>query len=100
MQNGSSSGSAGQCFNPAFVHSVAVSEEGILGGLYKVCAVARGDGAVDVVDLEYELAPAKSKGPPRAAISKMSSKGAELGDGSCNQSQAKRIHLDYTMGGH
>ncbi|CAD6341629.1 unnamed protein product [Miscanthus lutarioriparius] len=34
-QNGSSSGSAGQCFNPAFVHSVAVSEEGILGGLYK-----------------------------------------------------------------
>ena len=100
MQNGNSSGSAGQCFNPAFVHSVAVSEEGILGGLYKVCAVARGDGAVDVIDLEYELAPAKSKGPPRAAISKMSSKGAELGDGSCNQSQAKRIHLDYTMGGH
>lgn len=100
MQNGSSSGSAGQCFNPAFVHSVAVSEEGILGGLYKVCAVARGDGAVDVVDLEYELAPAKSKGPPRAAILTTRSKGAELGDGSCNQSRAKRIHLDYTMGGH
>ncbi|ONM28868.1 Transducin/WD40 repeat-like superfamily protein [Zea mays] len=96
----SSSGSAGQCFNPAFVHSVAVSEEGILGGLYKVCAVARGDGAVDVVDLEYELAPAKSKGPPRAAILTTRSKGAELGDGSCNQSRAKRIHLDYTMGGH
>ncbi|CAD6239831.1 unnamed protein product [Miscanthus lutarioriparius] len=35
LQNGSSSGSAGQCFNPAFVHSVEVSEEGILGGLYK-----------------------------------------------------------------
>uniref|UniRef100_A0A804MYA9 Transducin/WD40 repeat-like superfamily protein n=1 Tax=Zea mays TaxID=4577 RepID=A0A804MYA9_MAIZE len=100
LQNGSSSGSAGQCFNPAFVHSVAVSEEGILGGLYKVCAVARGDGAVDVVDLEYELAPAKSKGPPRAAILTTRSKGAELGDGSCNQSRAKRIHLDYTMGGH
>lgn len=100
LQNGSSSGSAGQCFNPAFVHSVAVSEEDILGGLYKVCAVARGDGAVDVVDLEYELAPAKSKGPPRAAILTTRSKGAELGDGSCNQSRAKRIHLDYTMGGH
>ncbi|PWZ32587.1 WD repeat-containing protein 53 [Zea mays] len=77
-----------------------VSEEDILGGLYKVCAVARGDGAVDVVDLEYELAPAKSKGPPRAAILTTRSKGAELGDGSCNQSRAKRIHLDYTMGGH
>ncbi|OEL29454.1 hypothetical protein BAE44_0009527 [Dichanthelium oligosanthes] len=100
LQNGSSSGSTGQCFNPAFVHSIAVSEEGILGGLYKVCAVARGDGAVDVVDLEYELAPAKSKGPPRTATSAMSSKRTELGDGSINQSQLKRIHLDYTMGGH
>ncbi|KAF8663300.1 hypothetical protein HU200_055912 [Digitaria exilis] len=100
LQNGSSSGSTGQCFNPAFVHSVAVSEEGILGGLYKVCAVARGDGAVDVVDLEYELAPARSKGPPRATTSTVSSKGTELGDGRSNQIQVKRIHLDYTMGGH
>ncbi|XP_047058390.1 WD repeat-containing protein 53 isoform X1 [Lolium rigidum] len=100
LQNGSSSGSAGQCFNPAFVHSVAVSEEGILGGLYKVCAAARGDGAVDVIDLEYELAPAKSKGPSRAGASTMSSKRTDLGDGSSNQSQGKRIHIDYTMGGH
>ena len=100
MQNGSSSGSAGQCFNPAFVHSLAVSEEGILGGLYKVCAVARGDGAVDVVDLEYELAPAKSKGPPRTATSTISSKRTEPGDGSSNQGQVKRIHLDFTLGGH
>ncbi|KQK03231.1 WD repeat-containing protein 53 [Brachypodium distachyon] len=97
MQNRSSSASAGQCLNPAFIHSVAVSEE---GGLYKVCAVARGDGAVDVVDLEYELAPAKSKGPSRAGGSAMSSKGTDLGNGSSNQSQQKRILLDYTMGGH
>ncbi|KAM0921216.1 hypothetical protein ACQ4PT_007098 [Festuca glaucescens] len=100
LQNGSSSGSAGQCFNPAFVHSIAVSEEGILGGLYKVCAVARGDGAVDVIDLEYELGPAKSKGPSRAGASTMSSKRTDLGNGSSNQSQGKRIHIDYTMGGH
>ncbi|KAG2594990.1 hypothetical protein PVAP13_5KG035300 [Panicum virgatum] len=100
LQNGSSSGSAGQCLNPAFVHSLAVSEEGILGGLYKVCAVARGDGAVDVVDLEYELAPSKSKGPPRLATSTMSSKRTEPGDGSSNQCQVERIHLDFTMGGH
>ncbi|XP_039808986.1 WD repeat-containing protein 53-like isoform X2 [Panicum virgatum] len=77
-----------------------VSEEGILGGLYKVCAVARGDGAVDVVDLEYELAPAKSKGPPRTATSTMSSKRTEPGDESSNQGQVKRIHLDFTLGGH
>ncbi|KAL6838795.1 hypothetical protein ACP4OV_031509 [Aristida adscensionis] len=100
LQNGSSSSSAGQCFNPAFVHTVAVSEEGILGGLYKVCAVARGDGAVDVVDLEYELALAKSKGPSRATSSTMNPKGTGFGDGSSNQSHVKRIHLDYTMGGH
>uniref|UniRef100_A0A0D3EKW2 Uncharacterized protein n=1 Tax=Oryza barthii TaxID=65489 RepID=A0A0D3EKW2_9ORYZ len=97
MQNGSS---GGQCFNPPFVHSIAVSEEGILGGSYKVCAVARGDGAVDVVDLEYELAPAKSKGLPRMADLSLSSKRTDIGDGCGSQSQGKRIHLDYTVGGH
>uniref|UniRef100_A0A0E0FI97 Uncharacterized protein n=1 Tax=Oryza nivara TaxID=4536 RepID=A0A0E0FI97_ORYNI len=76
----------------------AVSEEGILGGSYKVCAVARGDGAVDVVDLEYELAPAKSKGLPRMADLSLSSKGTDIGDGCGSQSQGKRIHLDYTVG--
>ncbi|KAK3163358.1 hypothetical protein QOZ80_1AG0002580 [Eleusine coracana subsp. coracana] len=100
FQNGSSSSSAGQCFNPAFVHSVAVSEESTLGGLHKVCAVARGDGAVDVVDLEYELASVKSKGHSRAAGSGMGSKGTDHGDGSSNHSQVKRIHLDYAIGGH
>ncbi|XP_040379286.1 sperm-associated antigen 16 protein isoform X2 [Oryza brachyantha] len=98
MQNGSSG--TGQCFNPPFVHSIAVSEEGILGGLYKVCAVARGDGAVDVVNLEYELAPAKSKGLPRMADLSLSSKRTDIGDGCASQSQGKRIHLDYTVGGH
>jgi WD repeat-containing protein 53 len=100
LQNGSSSSTAGQCFKPAFVHSVAVSEEDFLGGLHKVCAVARGDGAVDVVDLEYELAPAKSKGHSRTAGSTVGSKGTDPVDGSSNQSQVKRIHLDYAMGGH
>ncbi|KAK3159791.1 hypothetical protein QOZ80_1BG0051140 [Eleusine coracana subsp. coracana] len=100
LQNGSSSSSAGQCFNPAFVHSVAVSEESTLGGLHKVCAVARGDGAVDVVDLEYELASVKSKGHSRAAGSTMGSKGTDHGDGKSNHSHVKRIHLDYAMSGH
>jgi WD40 repeat protein len=71
-----------------------------LGGSYKVCAVARGDGAVDVVDLEYELAPAKSKGLPRMADLSLSSKRTDLGDGCGSQSQGNRIHLDYTVGGH
>ncbi|KAF2948983.1 hypothetical protein DAI22_01g074000 [Oryza sativa Japonica Group] len=95
MLNGSS---GEQCSNPPFVHSIAVSEEGILGGSYKVCAVARGDGAVDVVDLEYELAPAKSKGLPRMADLSLSSKSTDIGDGCGSQSQGKRIHLDYTVG--
>jgi WD repeat-containing protein 53 len=56
LQNDSSSSSAGQCFNPAFVHTIAVSED-VFGGLHKGSAVTRGDGAVDVVDLEYELPP-------------------------------------------
>jgi hypothetical protein len=40
---------------------LAVPEEAILGGLYKVCAVATGHGAVNVVDLEYERLLAHNK---------------------------------------
>ena len=38
----------------------------------------KGDGVVDVVDIDYELAPAKSKEPPRAAISTLVQKELNL----------------------
>ncbi|KAF5949249.1 hypothetical protein HYC85_011242 [Camellia sinensis] len=54
-------GSAGQCLNPAFVHAIAVPEVDMVDRLGKVCVVARGDGVVDVIDIESELAVIKSK---------------------------------------
>ncbi|XP_020097558.1 WD repeat-containing protein 53 [Ananas comosus] len=100
MDNNVSPGNAGQCFNPAFVHSVAVPGVDMLSGLYKVCAVARGDGVVDVIDLESELAPKKSKS---SVGSQLRSKRSDIPDANSHptgQSRGKRLHLDYTLGGH
>ena len=54
-------GSAGQCLNPAFVHSIAVPEVDIVDKVGKVCVVARGDGVVEVSDIESELDAINSK---------------------------------------
>ncbi|XP_078164323.1 transducin/WD40 repeat-like superfamily protein [Carex rostrata] len=81
----------GQCLNPAFVHSIAVPQtDKILGASYKICAVARGDGIVDVIDLESELRP----------LTKPRSKNGVGQSANCNESGEKRIHLDYSLGGH
>lgn len=81
----------GQCLNPAFVHSMAVPHtDKILGASYKICAVARGDGIVDVINLESELRP----------LTKSRSKNGEGRSANCHESGEKRIHLDYSSGGH
>ncbi|KAJ3702225.1 hypothetical protein LUZ61_005930 [Rhynchospora tenuis] len=81
----------GQSLNPAFVHSIAVPQtDKILGTSYKICAVARGDGVVDVLDLESEL---------RAITKPRSNKGGGQSANS-HESGEKRIHLDYSSGGH
>ncbi|XP_013606507.1 PREDICTED: WD repeat-containing protein 53 isoform X1 [Brassica oleracea var. oleracea] len=82
-----SSDNSGQCLNPAFVHSIAVPEMDMVGKLDKICAVARGDGIVDLINIESEL----------------SRKGASKGCGSSSSSRnnvAKRVCLDYSVGGH
>ena len=56
-----SSGIAGRCVNPAFVHAIAIPEVDMLDKLDKICAVARGDGAIDVINIETEMAATKSK---------------------------------------
>ncbi|KAI8023070.1 WD repeat-containing protein 53 [Camellia lanceoleosa] len=53
-------GSAGQCLNPAFVHAITIPEVDMVDRLGKVCVVARGDGVVDVIDIESELAVIKA----------------------------------------
>ncbi|CAD5187920.1 unnamed protein product [Musa acuminata subsp. malaccensis] len=94
-------GNAGQCFNPAFVHSIAVPEVDMLPGLNKVCAAARGDGVIDVIDLEVELANTKSKSSSIAKGSQPRSRKADAQSAkTMGQVLRKRTRLDYSLGGH
>ncbi|WOL09111.1 WD repeat-containing protein 53 [Canna indica] len=96
-----SNGNAGQCFNPAFVHSIAVPEVDMLCGSTKVCAVARGDGVVDVIDLEAELATPKPKSSSLTKGSQLKSrKGSAYAANTHTADQRKRMQLDYKLGGH
>ncbi|KAK9093009.1 hypothetical protein Syun_027920 [Stephania yunnanensis] len=95
-----SQSNAGQCFNPAFVHALAVPEVDMLDNSGKVCSVARGDGIVDVINVELELAAVKSKGPVKpqkrlesAAVNKLNAGSAPHAD-----IKEKRIRLDYSLG--
>lgn len=88
-----------QCLNPAFVHAIAVPEIDMLDKSDKVCVVARGDGAVDVINIEAELDSVRSKGsakPRKGSQSKSKDTDLETPD----QNGRKRLHLDYSSGGH
>lgn len=97
-----SCGNVGQCLNPAFVHSIAVPEMDMLPGLDKTCAVARGDGVVDVIDLESKLATMKSKNLSRSKNFQSTSKKSDVqaANHAIGQNLGKRIQLDYSLGGH
>lgn len=99
MENSSS---AGQCLNPAFVHAIAVPEVDMLEKSGKICVVARGDGVVDVINIESELAAAQSKASLKTQKgSKSRSKGSvSTVAETLNQNGRRRLHLDYSLGGH
>ncbi|KAF2309561.1 hypothetical protein GH714_003822 [Hevea brasiliensis] len=89
--------SMAQCFNPAFVHAIAVPDADMLDKSGNVCIVGRGDGAVDVINIESELAATRSKSTTKAHEgSQSTSKGSITTPGT----EGKRLHLDYTLGGH
>uniref|UniRef100_A0A1D1XJ43 WD repeat-containing protein 53 n=1 Tax=Anthurium amnicola TaxID=1678845 RepID=A0A1D1XJ43_9ARAE len=88
---------SGQCFNPPFVHSIAISEADAVTGLDKVCAVARGDGMVEVIDIESELIHKKSlsSSQHQRGLARTNEKGCING-----QRRQRRLQLDYGFGGH
>ncbi|CAA7402380.1 unnamed protein product [Spirodela intermedia] len=88
----------GQCFNPPFVHSIAISEAEIGTGLEKIGAIARGDGVVEVIDIESDFVPSKSKStsmPRGGSQTRLKEKAS-----SSSQDQPKSLQLDYRLGGH
>lgn len=93
----------GQCYNPAFVHAIAVPDVDMLDKTDKICAVARGDGVVDVLNIESELSTTRSKNSIEAqkgsqSIPKNNTLAGEME--TLNLNGGKRLHLDYSLGGH
>ncbi|CAN4082215.1 unnamed protein product [Withania somnifera] len=95
-------GNTGQCLNPAFVHALAVPKVDVVNKFVKICAVARGDGVVSVINVESEFNTVKSKSA--AKPKKVSKSPPKFGNSSAdpeieNQSGGD-LHLDHSMGGH
>lgn len=98
-----SSCTTGQSFNPAFVHALAVPEADMLDKLDKLCVVARGDGVVDVINIDLELAAVKSKSstkPRKGSQSRLKDSSPSADVGNLDQNRKQRLHLDYSLGGH
>ncbi|KAA3482056.1 WD repeat-containing protein 53 [Gossypium australe] len=94
MRSGSN---AGQCLNPAFVHSVKVPDVDMLDKIGKICVVARGDGVIDVINTESELTATKPKCSTKSRKGTQS-KGSD--GGVPDENGRKWLHLDYSLGGH
>nr|AAT64027.1 putative G-protein beta [Gossypium hirsutum] len=94
MHSGSN---AGQCLNPAFVHSVKVPDVDMLDKIGKICVVARGDGVIDVINTESELTATKPKSSTKSRKGTQS-KGSD--GGVPDENGRKWLHLDYSLGGH
>lgn len=89
--------SGGQCLNPAFVHAIAVPEIEMVDKLGKVCVVAKGDGAVEVIDTEADFVTS-SKHPRKNDI-----KSNNASSSTCIQTRdgsGRNKCFDYTLGGH
>lgn len=91
----------GQCLNPAFVHALALPEADMVDKLGKVCVVARGDGVVDILNIESELNSCKSKSSTKAKKGSQASKATDSSTGSGLDIQnGGSLRLDHTLGGH
>lgn len=72
----------------------------MLDKLGKACAVARGDGIVSLINIESELAAVKSKGVAKPLKSLQGSSRNAASAPGVETNEGKRLHLDYTLGGH
>ncbi|KDO77901.1 hypothetical protein CISIN_1g017194mg [Citrus sinensis] len=96
-------GNAGQCYNPAFVHAIAIPDADMLDKTNKICVVAKGDGVVDVINIESELNISRSKSTTKPLKGSQSTSKVNIRDAEMeilDQSGGKRLHLDYSVGGH
>ncbi|KAL0352953.1 UNVERIFIED_CONTAM: WD repeat-containing protein 53 [Sesamum angustifolium] len=97
-----SGGDSGQCCNPAFVHALVVPDLDIVDKVGKVCVVARGDGVVNIINIESELAALKSKMSTKPKLgSKSNPKShSSAADSESTDQNDRNLRLDYSVGGH
>ncbi|CAI9087234.1 OLC1v1021258C1 [Oldenlandia corymbosa var. corymbosa] len=100
MPDMTNTGDSGQCLNPAFVHSLAVPDIDVVDKVGKICAVARGDGAVNVLNIELELAAIKSKTSSKTKKVTKSVSDSSISPGPLHVGSRKKLHLEHSMGGH
>lgn len=97
------SGQRSQTYNPPFVHSIALPESDTTDKIGKICTIARGDGFVSVLDLESELATLNSKSTSKlrkGSKPKPKTSAAPADTNTSEHTVGKRLHLDYSLGGH
>ncbi|KAJ8545409.1 hypothetical protein K7X08_017992 [Anisodus acutangulus] len=95
-------GNTGQRLNPAFVHALAVSEVDVVDKFVKICAVAKGDGVVSVLNDESELNTVKSKSSakPKKGSKSAPKVGGSSADPEIGNQNGGDLHLDHSLGGH
>ncbi|KAM3284894.1 WD repeat-containing protein 53 isoform X1 [Capsicum chacoense] len=95
-------GNTGQCLNPAFVHALTVPDVAVVDKFVKICAVARGDGVVSVMNVESELDTVKSKSStkPKKGSKPAPKVGSSSADPESGNQNGGDLHLDHSMGGH
>ncbi|CAN1150103.1 WD repeat-containing protein 53 [Linum perenne] len=100
LPDANNSSNSSQCLNPAFVHSIVVPDADMLENSGKICAVARGDGVVDVIDIESELAAIRSRNSAKAKNKSKEAISDASGETPDTTQSSSRLHLDYSLGGH
>ncbi|KAK6124184.1 hypothetical protein DH2020_042093 [Rehmannia glutinosa] len=98
----SGGGDAAQCCNPAFVHALVVPDLDIVDKVGKICVAARGDGVVNIINIDSELAALKSKisTKPKQNTKSISKSRSPTSDSQSSDRNDKNLNLDYSMGGH
>lgn len=93
------SSAVGQCLNPAFIHSIAVPDVDMLES-DRVCVVGRGDGVVDMINMESELTVTSFRNSTKSQKASNSASERIPADSRDYQNAKKWVHLDYSIGGH
>ncbi|XP_049935532.1 uncharacterized protein LOC116260955 isoform X2 [Nymphaea colorata] len=95
--------SASQSINPPFVHAISVAQEDMEAMSQNLCAAARGDGVIDVINIESALSGIKGRNSSQARkhmLVKHNKKVSQDTSETSSSVQLKRLQLDHSLGGH